>query len=170
MGAPFFGELLTVPGLVSIVGVGVILLYVVIVTSNLLKPFIAKIVRSRVVQRFENAGVQIGKHIVVHDDQVFWEWAKGGSLAFGESFMAKMWDVGSGFTLDEIVTMLARLPAEKKREFKPWNWRLVNVWYKLFNMQSVSRADIIAKKHYNLGNEFFKLVHTVSYHFTWIFA
>ena len=155
MGAPFFGELFTIPGVVSLVGIFVIFLYVTIISSNLLAPFVAKLVRTNVLKKFENAGIEIGKHIIVHDEQAYWEWAKGGSLGFGESFMAKMWDAGS-IPLDEIVTKMARLPAEKKREFKPWNWRLVNLWYKLFNMQSVSRADIIAKKHYNLGNEFFK--------------
>ena len=69
--------------------------------------------------------------------------------------MAKMWDPGC-ITLDEIFTKLGRLPPEEKRKYKPWNWRLVNLSFKIFNMQSVSRADIIAKKHYNLGNEFFK--------------
>ena len=155
MESPLFGELFTISGIMSMVGVCVILFYITIISCNLLSPFVAKIVKSEVLKRFENGGVQVGKDIIVHDDQAYWEWARDGSLGFGESFMAKMWDAGR-IPLDEIFTKMARLPAEKKKEFKPWNWRLVSLWYKLFNMQSVSRADIIAKKHYNLGNEFFK--------------
>jgi hypothetical protein len=162
MDTQFYYDLLSSAGLVSSVICGtLVVLYVafsdLLPTKGLLAPFISNVVRSKVVKRFEGAGLVIGKHIIVHDDQVFWEWAKGGSLGFGESYMAKMWDAGC-IPIDLVVTKLLQLSPEKKREFKPWNWRLMNAWYKVFNMQSLARADIIAKKHYNLGNDFFKSV------------
>ena len=49
------------------------------------------------------------------------------------------------------------LPYETKRHlFKSWNTWLVGLGAKIFNLQSVSRASMIAEAHYNLGNDFFQ--------------
>ncbi|CAG0917783.1 unnamed protein product [Notodromas monacha] len=104
-----------------------------------------------------DAGVVTGRDVVVHDTGAFVEWMRNGSLGIGETYMRRDWDTRE-MSLDEVLFRLLMLPRETKRRlFKSWSTRWVALATRVLNMQSESRAKMVADAHYNLGNEFFKL-------------
>jgi hypothetical protein len=140
---------------VWLVGLLLFFIYARVLINSVLIPFIKERVRKIIVQRFADGGITVGKDIVVYDDRAFWIWATNGSLGFGETYMEHMWDV-KGITLDELCTKMARLPAEKKRKFKPWNSKFKVLSFQLFNQQTLKKSHEVVKKHYNLGNDFYE--------------
>lgn len=78
----------------------------------------------------------------------------GGSLALGESYMDGWWDCQA---LDQLFHRLLRARLDQKARPTPglaWAWLLA----RLSNRQSPGRADLVAKAHYNLGNDLFAVM------------
>jgi len=90
--------------------------------------------------------------IQVHNPDFFDRLLAGGSLALGESFMDGWWSCQA---LDQLFDRI--LSAELDREV-PKNAALL--WHaakaKLINLQRKSRAGMIGKRHYDLGNRLFR--------------
>jgi len=101
----------------------------------------------------DEAGIEIGKDIVVHDERMWADWFTGGMLGIGESFMAGQW---TSPDIEETLTKLMRLPsATKRRMFKSNDARFAHMAQRLFNYQSSARSGIVGSEHYDLGNDFF---------------
>lgn len=90
--------------------------------------------------------------IQILDDRFYRKALTQGSLGIGEAYMDKWWDVGS---LDEWTFRVLRPNVITK-----WDSHFNNVWHWLqstfCNLQSKSRAFIVGKHHYDLGNELFE--------------
>jgi cyclopropane-fatty-acyl-phospholipid synthase len=106
-------------------------------------------------QLFSETGVQINGpdpwDILVRDDQFYARVLKDGSLGLGESYMAGWWDCAR---IDEFIYRLLMGNLEEKiRE----NLRTLLFYLsaRLFNHQSLARAKIVARRHYDLGNDLF---------------
>lgn len=76
---------------------------------------------------------------------------KDGSLGLGESYMEGWWDC---LRIDEFVCRLLRGNLEKKIRGSLKTF-LFTLSVRLFNLQSPSRASIVARRHYDLGNDLF---------------
>jgi cyclopropane-fatty-acyl-phospholipid synthase len=74
------------------------------------------------------------------------------SLGFGESYMDGWWDCAA---LDQLLDRILRAGLEQKI---PGDWRIG--WHllrsRLFNLQKRSRAGTVARRHYDLGNDFYR--------------
>jgi len=104
---------------------------------------------------FEQADIEINGtrpcDIKVRDDRFFDRVLKDGTLGFGESYMLGWWDCDD---LEELCTRAIRGGIENK--IKPSLRALIEVAFSIvLNLQNKSRARVVAKKHYDLGNDFF---------------
>lgn len=112
--------------------------------------------KSLVQYLLELAGVEInGKEpwdIQVHDDRFYRRVISGAELGLGESYMAGWWDAEK---VDEFIFKIVRadLQYKVKRNLKIV---LELARFRLTNMQRKSRAFIIGRRHYDLGNELFR--------------
>lgn len=102
------------------------------------------------------AGVEInGKQpwdIQVHDDRLFKRVISEAELGLGEAYMDGWWDAGK---VDEFIFKILRADLQNKvRRNLKIVIQLAGFW--LFNMQARSRAFIVGKRHYDLGNELFR--------------
>lgn len=108
-----------------------------------------------ITQWFEAAGVRIDGadpwDIQVRDERFYTRVLRDGSLGLGESYMAGWWDCPR---IDAFIDRLLRASLEDKAKGSPGTLAAYMV-ARLFNRQSVSRAEIIARRHYNLGNDLF---------------
>ena len=103
--------------------------------------------------------------IKVHNDKFYSRILSGGSLALGETYMEGLWDCEK---LDEFIFRILRANlGEKVRGMK--NLLPTIIKAKVFNLQSLSRAFHVGKKHYDIGNELYKylldkrMVYTCAY-------
>ncbi|MBN1664750.1 MAG: cyclopropane fatty acyl phospholipid synthase [Deltaproteobacteria bacterium] len=89
--------------------------------------------------------------IRVQDDRFYARALRDGNLGLGETYMDRWWDCAR---LDEFICLIlkARLPEKIKRNAKSLCRYLAAC---IFNLQSPARAGIIARRHYNLGNDLF---------------
>ena len=103
----------------------------------------------------EHAGIHInGKEpwdITVHDDRFFGRVLGEKNLGLGESYMDGWWDCPR---IDEMICRLLRAGIED-RVRGSLRYALPFVRAYLFNLQKVSRARIIAERHYDTGNDLF---------------
>jgi cyclopropane-fatty-acyl-phospholipid synthase len=121
--------------------------------------------RSVVERILEPAGVHIGSEhpfdLDVHDERFYERLLKGGSLAFGESYVDGWWDCEQ---LDELVR---RIFTSGAHESVPdhLTTRLQVLRARLFNLQSVRRAFQVGEHHYDIGNDLYvrMLGETMSY-------
>jgi cyclopropane-fatty-acyl-phospholipid synthase len=119
-----------------------------------LLPMLRKRSKELMMGLLKEAGIVVGKDLLVHDESMWMDWMANGMLAIGESYMAKQWE--SKIPLDQLLFRLMKLPsASKKRMFSSWNARFVALSARLFNYQSVARAGIVGSHHYDLGNDFY---------------
>ena len=90
----------------------------------------------------------------VHDERFFGRVLAGGSLALGESYMDGWWDCES---LDEMVAKI--LSNDLQQKVKP-SLKLFLLWLRswLVNRQRRSRAYNIGVRHYDLGNDLYRLM------------
>ncbi len=101
------------------------------------------------------AGVRINGSepwdIQIKDDRFYAAVIKNGSRGLGESYMAGWWDC---VKIDELIQRLLKANIQKdvRRNLKTLLHYLSAV---LFNLQSYARAPIVARKHYDLGNDLF---------------
>lgn len=102
------------------------------------------------------AGVTIGGDsaydLVIKDPKWFKEVWQGRSLALGESYMANWWECQQ---LDEFFFKLLRYVANtlSNKKFAFFLMYLKNL---LFNFQTQRRSKIVAKQHYDLGNDLYE--------------
>jgi len=91
--------------------------------------------------------------IQINNPKFYQRVMSGGSLALGESYMDGWWDCEA---LDQFIDKILRVNLDKQVKNK---FRLaVHVLKsKLFNLQKISRAYQVGEKHYDIGNELFRL-------------
>jgi cyclopropane-fatty-acyl-phospholipid synthase len=98
----------------------------------------------------EEIGVTInGPHpwdLQVHDQRFYARVLAGGSLGLGESYMDGWWDCDD---LIELHTRIAESDVEDKTR-RSWRARLKAWQAQIFNLQSVHRAPIVARRHYDV--------------------
>lgn len=90
--------------------------------------------------------------IRIHNPRFYKRVMTGGSLALGESYMDGWWDCKA---LDEFFNRLLQQRIDKV--VKPMSpaavWAMI--WSRLVNVQSRTRAFIIGRRHYDIGNSLF---------------
>ena len=91
--------------------------------------------------------------IQVHDKRFYQKTLSQGPLGLGESYMAGWWDSKK---LDEFFYKILKAKLNEKIKFA----RLAPYFLKakLVNLQSTSRAFEVGKKHYDIGNDLYKLM------------
>ncbi len=111
--------------------------------------------RKIVEQLLSETGVRINGperwDIQVRDDRFYTRVLKDGSLGLGESYMEGWWDCPR---IDEFICRLLKGNLEKKIR---GNLRTLLFYLsaRIFNLQSPARAGIIARRHYDIGNDLF---------------
>lgn len=90
----------------------------------------------------------------VKDERFFGRVLAGGSLALGESYMDGWWDCNA---LDELVRRI--LSNDLQEKVRP-SVKMFLLWLRasLLNRQSRSRAWNIGERHYDLGNDLYRLM------------
>jgi len=102
------------------------------------------------------AGVEVGGgrpfDIRVNDRRFYRRVVVEASLGFGESYMDGWWDCAA---LDELLDRILRAHLDRKI---PGGWRIR--WHllrsRMFNLQKPSRAGAVARRHYDIGNDFYR--------------
>lgn len=119
-----------------------------------------------VVERLlEPTGIRIGSaqpfDITVHDNRFYERLLKGGSLAFGESYVDGWWDSEQ---LDELVRRVFVHGVHDSFPDDPRVW-LHLLRSRVFNLQSIRRAFQVGRHHYDIGNDLYRrmLGETLSY-------
>jgi cyclopropane-fatty-acyl-phospholipid synthase len=87
----------------------------------------------------------------VHNDGLFTRVLAQGSLGLGESYMDGWWDCER---LDEFFFRILRAELDAKAASRPGLFELVLA--KLVNLQTPSRAFLIGKHHYDIGNDLYR--------------
>ena len=111
--------------------------------------------RKIVEQLLSTAGVRINGpdpwDIQVRDEGFYARVLKDGSLGLGESYMEDWWDRAR---IDEFICRLLRgnLGEKIRGNLRALLFRLSA---RIFNLQSPVRAAIVARQHYDLGNDLF---------------
>ncbi len=111
--------------------------------------------RKMVEQLLFETGVKINGpdrwDIQVRDDRFYTRVLKDGSLGLGESYMEGWWDCPR---IDEFICRLLKGNLEKKIR-GDIRTLLFYLSARIFNLQSRARAPIVARRHYDLGNDLF---------------
>lgn len=111
--------------------------------------------KSLVRDLLEFAGVELnGKRpwdIQVHDERVYERLVSEAELGLGESYMAGWW---AAEKVDEFIFRILRADLQDKVK-RNFNILLRLAAFRLTNMQKKSRAFIVGRRHYDLGNELF---------------
>jgi len=115
------------------------------------------------------AGVEVdGRRpcdIQVRDRRFYRRVLAGASLGLGESYMDGWWDCDA---LDQFLhrVLSARLERKVRGDWRI-RWHLLRS--RLFNLQTRSRANTVARRHYDLGNDFYRamLGRTMQYTCAW---
>jgi cyclopropane-fatty-acyl-phospholipid synthase len=111
--------------------------------------------REMIEQLLSETGIRVNGSdpwdIQVRDERFYTRVLKEGSLGLGESYMEGWWDC---LRIDEFICRLLKGNVEEKIK---GNLRSLFFYLsaRIFNLQSPSRAGIIARKHYDLGNDLF---------------
>jgi len=118
---------------------------------------------------FGNADIRVNGDrpfdIQVHNEEFYQRVLRGGTLAFGESYMDGWWDCDA---LDELVTRVlrARLDTFLRRASQH---RRQAIKSRLFNLQNTVRVHQVAAQHYDIGNDLYqamldtRLLYTCAY-------
>ena len=108
----------------------------------------------KVAEILELAGVRLNGpqpwDIQVHDPRFFRRVLAEGSLGLGESYMDGWWDAES---LDEFFAKVQR--ADLYRQVGGLDTLWLAAKGRILNLQSRSRSQRVAKKHYDLGNDLY---------------
>ncbi len=106
-------------------------------------------------EMFEQAGVSINGEkpwdVQVHDSKWYRRALQEKNLGLGESYMDGWWDCEQ---IDEMIyrLLIGELDDKLKGTFRHSLRFLPDI---LFNLQSRARSNMVAKQHYNLGNDLF---------------
>ena len=90
--------------------------------------------------------------IQVHNPDFYSKVLSGGSLALGESYMDGWWDCHS---LDQFFERIMEKRLDKKAALRSPGVVLAALKAKLVNVQKQSKAYVVGKRHYDLGNQLF---------------
>jgi cyclopropane-fatty-acyl-phospholipid synthase len=115
----------------------------------------AKIIGEKILALADiNVGGNNPWDIQVKDDSFYVKVLSGGSLGFGNSYVDGLWECEA---IDELVDRLLRFDLKAKlkgtNSFEVLKTLLLT---KIINRQSRSRAYIVGKKHYDLGNDLYE--------------
>ncbi len=89
--------------------------------------------------------------IQVHNPKFYTRVLAGGSLALGESYMAGWWDCRA---LDQFFFKILKARLDKR--VRNWKQLIFDVLKaKILNLQSRSRAYVVGRRHYDLGNDLY---------------
>ncbi len=93
--------------------------------------------------------------LIVHDERFYNRLFRDGTLGFGESYMDGWWDSQQ---LDVLFTKILKAELDQSPEIKNWKtaWHLLKPI--LFNFGHKLKAFNIGKKHYDIGNDLFRLM------------
>ena len=89
----------------------------------------------------------------VHDDRFFKRVLSEDALGLGESYVEGWWDAEQ---LDEFFARLLRLDLRRVRMSWKRKWTILQD--RLLNRQSTARAFVIGEKHYDRGNDLFRVM------------
>lgn len=90
----------------------------------------------------------------IHDQRWYARVFSGGSLALGESYVDGWWNCAA---LDQFIDRVLRADLDRKvRGLGSLAWLWLAAW--LMNRQSRARAGQVAKAHYDLGNDLFRVM------------
>jgi cyclopropane-fatty-acyl-phospholipid synthase len=92
--------------------------------------------------------------IVVKNSAFYERLLRDASIGLGESFMDEWWDCER---LDIFIEKVLRADLKKKIRGS-WRMQLLTLHAILFNRQSKARAPEVAHKHYDLGNDLYKVM------------
>lgn len=87
----------------------------------------------------------------IRNERVYDRIISGGSLAVGESYMDGWWDVED---MPEFFCRILRAELDKKVGFD-FETILYLIAARFINLQSRSRATLVAEKHYDIGNDLY---------------
>ena len=88
----------------------------------------------------------------VHNEDFYELVLTGGALALGESYMAGWWDCRA---LDAFFDKILRARLDNKmKKSARFYWQILAA--KVFNLQKKSRAFLVGKKHYDIGNDLYR--------------
>lgn len=92
--------------------------------------------------------------IQVHNEKFYARVLSGGSLALGEAYMDGWWDCPA---LDQFFEKVLKANLDEGIGI---SWAIVANYLKYFflNRQKKTRADIVGKRHYDAGNDLFRLM------------
>jgi cyclopropane-fatty-acyl-phospholipid synthase len=93
--------------------------------------------------------------IRIHNPNFYERVLTGGSLALGESYMDGWWDCRA---LDQFFDRILQYRIDKKLRTNIKLFLRVLFKVKIMNAQSKSRAYVIGKRHYDIGNNFFSIM------------
>jgi len=105
---------------------------------------------------FETAGVRVGgtaRHdLHVHDPAFYARVLSGGNLGLGETYMDGLWDSPA---VDEMACHLLRTGIYDRVHLGPLEL-LMLVRARTLNLQSITRAFEVGRRHYDVGNDLFE--------------
>ena len=93
--------------------------------------------------------------VQVHNENFYSRILSNGSLAFGESYMDGWWDCEA---LDQLFERLLSGRVDKRVTARDPSFLLVLLRAYILNPQSIKRAFIVGKEHYDMSNELFSLM------------
>ncbi len=105
---------------------------------------------------FDLADVKINGNrpwdIQVNNNDLYPKILAGGSLALGETYMDGWWECEA---IDKFIDRLVRLKIDAKVKFtRSLIWNTIKA--RIINQQSRSKALVVGKRHYDIGNELYK--------------
>lgn len=107
---------------------------------------------------FASAGVGVeGKEpgdILVKNPEFYGRLLREASIGLGESYMDEWWECDQ---LDLFIEKLLRADIKRKIEGS-WRLKLLTLQAYVTNMQSKARAKQVAEKHYDLGNDLYRVM------------
>jgi hypothetical protein len=95
------GLYLTAAGLKTLLSYAVTVFVGCFVLYRVLRPFLKARAKRIMMGMLADAGIVVGKDVVIKDDEIFLEWMRNGLLGIGESFMAGQWE--SKISLDDFL-------------------------------------------------------------------
>jgi len=90
----------------------------------------------------------------IHDDRFFRRVLAEGSLGLGESYMDGWWDCPR---IDELMERVFRAGVDRRMP-RSLPDRFESAKARLWNLQRASRADQVGKRHYDLGDDLFRIM------------
>jgi len=101
------------------------------------------------------AGIVLGKDIIIYNGKMYGQILQNPSLGLGESFMDAYWDEGE-MTIDQIIYKIQRSKRVQIPFMQKIKLSLLHVWSKFRNFQTIKTSKEVALKHYDIGNELYK--------------